>query len=380
MPKKSEKPNGNGAHGRQPEPIIATTLNHYEKLKTLLDKAISQDEDDDTRRTSWIDFNQIWGDQSFIERNELAPVIQENEENQDTLTKFKIEHDFISLLVCEINSRPFLSELASVEMNFLKNLLDNRSANFSETGDGVLKQARKAGVDFSKLEREERRQPTGEAKRLVLWLLNGNSRMETQDMRMRGRERDDYGRFMPEHDDDRRAHMTRGGRYPDRDEHGRFISDDDDDRRSRSSRSASQYRDRDEQGRFVSEDDDRYGRHSPRSRYDDEDDYRRSRSARHDYDERRRPGGWYGDSEGHSQAARRGWDDRDHGPSGWYGDSEGHSRAARRGWDNPDHGPSGWYGDSEGHSRAAQRGWDDRQPSRDYYDDDRRRGPYRRRD
>ena len=82
-----------------------------------------------------------------------------------------------------------------------------------------------------------------------------------------------------------------------RDDRGRFVSDDDDDRdyRRRSS-SRSRYDDddrrhsrpaRDEEGRFT----------SSRSRYDDDDDDRRG-SRGH--------GGWYGDPEGHSQAARRG--------------------------------------------------------------------------
>ena len=30
--------------------------------------------------------------------------------------------------------------------------------------------------------------------------------------------------------------------------------------------------------------------------------------------------------------------------------------AAHRGWENPNHGESGWFGDSEGHSEAARRG------------------------
>jgi hypothetical protein len=119
---------------------------------------------------------------------------------------------------------------------------------------------------------------------------------------------------------------------------------------------------RDDEGRFVSDrdyDEDRgegrrySSRGRSQSRYDRDDDYR-GRRSQNDQGQ----GGWFGDSEGHSQASRRGWDNPDHGQSGWYGDSEGHSQASRRGWDNPDHGPSGWFGDSEGHSQASRRGWD----------------------
>lgn len=137
----------------------------------------------------------------------------------------------------------------------------------------------------------------------------------------------------------------RSQNMPERDEEGRFMSENDDD----------------ESGYDENEDDNREERGGSRGyqmrgrrqeRYDYEDD-RNSQNGRNQ-------GGWFGDSEGHSQASRRGWDNPDHGPSGWYGDSRGHAEASRRGWDNPDHGPSGWYGDPEGHSEASRRGWEDR--------------------
>ena len=137
------------------------------------------------------------------------------------------------------------------------------------------------------------------------------------------------------------------------------------------------YRDRSHRG--GRDDEDRYSESGPRRHsqgrqerdYDYDDDYRgggsgrygrnmQSRSDRSDrgYSEERGHGGWFGDSEGHSEASRRGWQHSDHEGSGWYGDSRGHSEAARRGWDNPDHAPSGWFGDPEGHSEASRRGWE----------------------
>jgi hypothetical protein len=156
-----------------------------------------------------------------------------------------------------------------------------------------------------------------------------------------------------------------------RDERGRFVSDDDDDDRRSSRRSRS---------RDDDDDDDRGGRGGGRgrSRDDDDDDDRGGRG--------RGRGGWFGDSEGHSRAARqRSEDDDDRGGrggggrsrsrsrddddddrdsrgrrrGGWFGDSEGHSEASRRGWERSDHEGSGWYGDSEGHAEAARRRWDD---------------------
>jgi hypothetical protein len=221
-----------------------------------------------------------------------------------------------------------------------------------------------------------------------------------------GRDRDEEGRFMSEgsrsrgryNDDDRDYRGSRGG--SERDENGRFMSEggsrsrgryNDDDRDYRGSRGGAE---RDENGRFMSES----GSHS-RSRYDDEDErYGRGSMARGRDDEGRftRGGGsegrshrgWFGDSEGHSEASRRGWESGSHGDSGWYGDPEGHSEASRRGWEGRGHetrsrrndderdyrrsdeyerggsggrgGHGGWSGDPEGHSEASRRGWQNR--------------------
>lgn len=226
---------------------------------------------------------------------------------------------------------------------------------------------------------------------------NGARDKENTTMRTSDRERDQYGRFTSDDDD-------RGGRGRGRDDYNE----------------RGQNRDRDSQGRFMSDD---RGGGGGRGRNDDDD---RGGGRGRGGDGR----GWYGDSEGHSQAARQGWDDRDNGGRGgsncgrdddyrgsssrggydddrgggrgrgddgrgWYGDSQGHSEAARRGWDNrdDDRGGSnrgggggysrsrdddddrggrgrggddgrGWYGDSQGHSEAARRGWDNRDDDR----------------
>ena len=113
-------------------------------------------------------------------------------------------------------------------------------------------------------------------------------------------------------------------------------------------RGSSNERERDERGRFVSDDDDDDRRSSRRSRSrdDDDDDDRGGRG--------RGRGGWFGDSEGHSRAARqRSEDDDDRG-------RRGGGRSRSRDDDDDDdrggrgHGRGGWFGDSEGHSRAAR--------------------------
>ncbi len=250
------------------------------------------------------------------------------------------------------------------------------------------------------------------------------------------RERDERGRFVSDDDDDRdyRRRSSSRSRYDDddrrhsmsaRDDEGRFVSsrsrygddDDDDYRRGRRSHggwfgdpeghseasrrgwdnpdhgrsgwygdpeghseashrgwderggSRSRYRDddrrrsmpaRDDEGRFMSS-------RSRYERYDDDDDDRRGG---------RGLGGWYGDPEGHSEASRRGWDERG-GSRGRYRDDdddrrrympawddEGRFTSSRSRYDDDDdndyrrghRGHGGWYGDPEGHSQAARRG------------------------
>lgn len=234
-----------------------------------------------------------------------------------------------------------------------------------------------------------------------------NSNDEENDMPGYDRPRDEHGRFVEE--GSRRQGQRMRNYDDDDDRRSRSRGDDDDERgwhgeSRRHSQAAQRGWETRRGGRYDDDDDDRNmrrgrdyddDRRGGRGRYDDDDDRRSSRSggrghggwfgdseghaeaARRGWDNPDHgPSGWYGDSERHSQASRRGWDNPDHGPSGWYGDRERHAQASRRGWDNPDHGPSGWYGDSRGHSEASRRGWDER------YDEDRssRRRSSRRRD
>jgi hypothetical protein len=130
----------------------------------------------------------------------------------------------------------------------------------------------------------------------------GRYRDDDDDRRRHMPARDEEGRFTSsrssrynDDDDDRRGSRGHGGWYGDPEGHseasqrgwderggsrGRYRDDDDDRRRAMPAR--------DNEGRFTS---------SRSSRYDDDDDDRRG-SRGH--------GGWYGDPEGHSQAARRG--------------------------------------------------------------------------
>lgn len=70
-------------------------------------------------------------------------------------------------------------------------------------------------------------------------------------------------------------------------------------------------------------------------------------------------GGWFGDAEGHAQAAREGWSERSGSRSCAYDDEDDDdsrsSRSGRGGRSMSGRGHGGWFGDSEGHSEAARR-------------------------
>jgi hypothetical protein len=140
--------------------------------------------------------------------------------------------------------------------------------------------------------------------------------------------------------------------------------EDDDDYRRSSGGGGGSYRERDERGRFMSDDDDYRGGRGMQSggrsssRYSDDDDYRGSSRGRGGEGH----GGWFGDPEGHSEASQRGWEGRGSSRGGRqsssrYEDDDDDRRSSRgRGGQSQ----GGWFGDSRGHSEAARRGWRNR--------------------
>lgn len=183
------------------------------------------------------------------------------------------------------------------------------------------------------------------------------------------RERDRYGRFMSEnghngryssrHDeDDRRYSSHRDDDYGREHSHGGWFGDPRG--HSEASRRGWEHR-REDDGRGS------YSRSS--SRYEDDDDDRRSSRGHYDdYSHDRGQGGWFGDHEGHSEASRRGWEYRrgqdERGTYGRsssrYGDDDRRYSRHRDDDHSRDHGQGGWFGDYEGHSEASRRGWDNR--------------------
>ena len=300
-----------------------------------------------------------------LEEEIFYPAYREKDIDDDSLDEAQVEHDGAKMLIAELlNGNPD-DEFYSAKVTVLSEYIKHHVGEEEQAGEGIFAKARKAGVDMNALGariQSRKQEITGQGdaviseppkpRALKMNLFTRRSSQEDDKMARYDRERDDQGRFMS--DDDQRG-SSRG--------------------------------------------------YSTRGRDYDDDDRRSSRGGG------RGQGGWFGDSEGHSEASRRGWDDRGgsrgrddddgrssrggggRGQGGWFGDSEGHSEASRRGWD--DRGGSrgrdyddddrqssrggggrsqgGWFGDSEGHSEASRRGWENRGGSRGRDDDDDRR-------
>jgi hypothetical protein len=387
------------------------------------------------------EFAAAWLPHTAVEQEVLVPALKDAGMDEEKIAALAIQKDIVNLILADL--------LRNADRDFAQAKLEALARQFDALVEGkdgedsglsaFMSSAEKSipGLTAQMKARYERfrerfanmDESLGEAmvmlapRRLSVSPTSRQNRREYEMSRYSNvRDRDEEGRFMSEgggssrgrYDEDRR--YSRGS--PERDEYGRFMSeggsrsrgryDDEDERYS----SRSFGRERDDQGRFMSDngssrsrfqgDDDHYGPRSLGSMGRDRDDEGRFTRRGESYEERgegRGHGGWFGDSEGHSQASRRGWDNPRHGESGWYGDPEGHSEASRRGWEqghegnyrsrsryddddrryesrsssryrdddrdyerggNGGRGHGGWSGDPEGHSEASRRGWQNR--------------------
>jgi hemerythrin superfamily protein len=293
------------------------------------------------------------------------------------LNEAQVEHDSAKMLIIELQSDSPHDQYYDAKVNILSEEIKHHIAEEERPTSGIFAQAEQANVNTQHLAsqlRDRKQELTEKAKAGGLGSPEPRSfriqthvgmkqSLEENPMARNSTstlERDDRGRFVSD-DDDRRYSRPR-------DEEGRFTSarsrsryDDDDERRHA--------RPRDEEGRFTSS--------RSHSRYDDDDDERRGGRGH---------GGWYGDPRGHSEAARRGWDEREGSTRSRYRDEderrssryddddderryprprdeEGRftsSRSSSRYDDEDeerrgDRGHGGWYGDPRRHSQAARR-------------------------
>jgi hypothetical protein len=389
----------------------------HQELRTVLAKRSDANADRDAIVK---EFAAVWLPHVAVEQEILAPALKNAGTDDEKLAAVAIQKEIINLLLADL-LRGDNREFVQAKLDALAKQFDAHmeGADAEDTGMfAIVSSAASSspGLNAQMNARYERLkarfanmdESIGEAMVMLAprhLSVPSNSRQNRREYEMSSRysnmrERDDQGRFMsgdergysrgdPERDDNSRFMSEGGSRRStgrERDDEGRFTSDNgpsrgrfQGDEHHYGPRSlGSMGRDRDDDGRFMSD-----GGSRSRGRYDDEDERygRRSMGRERDDDARssrrggssegRGTGGWFGDSQGHSEASRRGWEGGSHGDSGWYGDSEGHSQASRRGWDNPRHGESGWYGDSEGHSEASRQGWEGREGGRSSRHDER---------
>src|SRR6267143_7486 len=324
------------------------------------------------------------------------------------LDEAQVEHDSAKVLITELQSGSPDDQYYGAKVRILSEEIKHHVAEEEKPTSGIFARAEQANVTTEHLAKQ-----LGDRKRELTTKANSGGLGSPEPRSFRAQthvgmkqsleenpmarnststlERDDRGRFVSDDDDDRRYSRPRDeeGRFTSSRSRSRYAGEDDDRRYSRP---------RDEEGRFTST--------RSRSRYDDDDDDRRysrprdeegrftstrSRSRYDDDDDERRGGrghgGWYGDPRGHSEAARRGWDEREGSTRARYRD-EDERRSSRYADDDDDRrysrprdeegrftssrsrsqyddgddeqrggrGHGGWFGDPEGHSEAARCG------------------------
>lgn len=405
---KPESEENAAGNGKEAGSIIAELRAQHQKVRDLLDEAGTEfDAVPDLAKQ----IADIWLPHAIIEEEIIVPAAREKAGGEAVMDQAAVHRDLVRVVLGQLlsdkDAPPAKGKVKALAAE-LKALIDLEV----QSGGGLFAQAEKQSLDLDQLAPQIERRKAQLATDTEGQLRDALEPRTLRSMGSANRRQEEEYSTMPNN-------QTR-----DRDEYGRFRSDDD----------QGSYRSRDEQGRFASDD----RGYSSRSRQDDDDDRRNrdenrrftsedrgySSRSRRDYDDNDEGRGWHGDSEGHSEAARRGWanregagyssrsdrdyDDRSRSEGrGWYGDREGHSEAAHRGWEGRDdeRGYSsrdreddrryanryrnddrsegrGWYGDPEGHSEAAHRGWERREgystrSGRSDYED---RGNYRDRD
>ena len=351
-----------------------------------------------------------------IEEEIFYPACREHAEDEKPLDEAQVEHDSAKALISELIAGTPSDQYYDAKVKVLAEQIRHHVKEEEKMSEGIFAKAKKAGLDTDGLGQQLAQRKTELSQEIQRQGLTPptpisiTNRKKENSMRndQRMPERDDQGRFMSGDD---RGYHSRG-----RQSSSRY--DNDDDYRSSGRSSSSDNRSRDDDGRYMSDDrgssrDSRYmsdDRGSSRGR-DDDDNRSNSRGSssrsRSDYDDNNRSyggyssrgrssydddnrrsssqgSGWYGDSEGHAEAARLGWEHRDDDDRGSrsrsfssssrggrssssYDDnddrnyrSSGSRSSGGRSSSSGENGQGGWFGDPEGHSEAARKGWRNR--------------------
>lgn len=284
---------------------------------------------------------------SELEEAIFYPAVRQQADADDKLDEAQVEHDTLKILIADLEqggSSEFRDAKVKVLSEYVKHHVQEEEAS-----GGILEQGRKGGLDLKEL---------GE----MMAQLKQELESDPSQLRAEPVSLQQFGQSQQRGASSGMQRSQGGG--------GRGMQE------------------RDEQGRFME-------KRSERGRQSQSGGYRggSSRSEREYRGSEGRGGGqgqgWHGDPRGHSEAARRGWDEREQSGSSRGGrgyDDDNRRSGSSRGGGMRGEGQGGWFGDPQGHSEAARRGWqhrdDDDRGGRSrsgYQDDDDDRGYYRSR-
>jgi hypothetical protein len=308
----------------------------HRTVEQLFDKFQTASDEDQKRRLA----EQICDEliiHAEIEESIFYPACRDAIEEESLLDEAQVEHDSAKILIADVMEGDAGEEFFDAKVKVLAEYVKHHIRE-EEKRDGVFAQAKKNGVDLDALGRRisgMKQELKAQAERrgfeppqpVSLDLIDAPSSGRRRGWEMaRRRDSDAQDRFLGDEESYGRGGWSERGR-------SRHEEEEEDYGRGRSRGYAGRSR-----------------------RGEEEDDYRaRSRGE----------GGWFGDPEGHAEAARRGWERRAD-TSGYRtrrdeaDDRYGRGRSYRdEDGRRSDRGQGGWFGDSEGHSRAARRGWED---------------------
>lgn len=220
---------------------------------------------------------------THLEEEIFYPACRDQGVEDDALDEAQVEHDGAKIMIGDLLEGSPEDPYYDAKVKVLKEYIRHH-VNEEEKADGLFSKARQASLDLDALGMElkaMKEELTAEGDAVAA------APLEVPSLQINNIQTHSEETQMPRHssymdEDDYRTARGRSSGNRMRDEEGRFMSDEDDYRMARSSRGRSM--ERDEQGRFMSDDDDDYQRRSSRGRGH---------------------GGWFGDPEGHAEAARQ---------------------------------------------------------------------------
>lgn len=256
---------------------------------------------------------------SEIEEEIFYPACREHVEDE-MLDEAQVEHDSAKILIGEIAVGMPSNEFFDAKVKVLGEYIRHHIEEEEKRNDSIFAQAEEGGLDMMELGQQmqarkdelikEMRDTLVLPQPVSLDVIIGEED-EFEEETRRGRDksggRQTQARGAAGRGRGGEAQEDRwgrgGGRMPERDEYGRFMSEEDESQSSRGGRGEREEDDR----RRGGEERDRSASRGP-ERGDDDDKWA-SRSSRGEQG-RGGHGGWFGDPEGHSQAARRGREHR----------------------------------------------------------------------